>query len=244
MADALAAIDSWTNDKTHGKIPKLFDSLDPATVLVLANALYFHAEWQRAFEPALTEAEPFTKADGTAVQVDFMSGGAGLQANVTAQYEAAQLPYAGNRFAALAVMPTGTPLPDFVASLTPAKIDAMTSAMAPATDVALPRFTTTSTLDLKPVLQALGMQRAFTDSADMSGLSTQPTAVDQIIQRDYLQVGEYGTTAAAVTGGAMIATSGTVGPAVRFDHPFLFLIRDTETGAILFASEITDPSAS
>jgi serpin B len=107
----------------------------------------------------------------------------------------------------------------------------------------MPRFTTTSKIDLKPVLQALGMQQAFTDAADFGALSAQPTKVDQVIQRDYLQVGEYGTTAAAVTGIGMVATSAHAGPEIVLDHPFLFLVRDTQTGAILFASEITDPAA-
>jgi serpin B len=242
MSDAMAAINAWTSEKTHGKITKLFDQLDPSTVLVLANAIYFHASWQTPFEKGETEPGQFTTADGKAVSVQFMSGGAGLTAAVTDGYQAVQLPYSGGRFAALAVMPTRGSLTDFVKSLTPDRIDAIAAGTKPGLSVAMPRFTTTSTLNLGPVLQALGMQQAFTDSADFAGMSRTPTAVDQVIQRDYLQVGEYGTTAAAVTGIGMIATGAIAGPTVSLDHPFLFLVRDTQTGAILFASEITDPS--
>jgi serpin B len=127
--------------------------------------------------------------------------------------------------------------------MTPDRIDAIAAGLRSGLSVAIPRFTTASNLNLKPVLQALGMQQAFSDSADFSGLSDEATSVDQVIQRDYLQVGEYGTTAAAVTGVSMVPLSITVGPEIRLDHPFVFMVRDTQTGAILFASEITDPSA-
>lgn len=243
MDDALAALNAWASDKTHGKITRLFDSLDPATVLVLANAIYFHAAWQTPFDKDSTRAGTFTTSDGRQVRVKFMSGGPGLQGAITDDYQALGLPYTGGRFEALAVMPTHGSLPDFIASLTPGKINTIASDLNSGLSVSMPRFTTTSTIDLKPVLEALGMQQAFGDSADLSGLGDESTMVDQVIQRDYLGVGELGTTAAAVTGISIMPTSATPGPAIALDHPFLFLVRDTQTGAILFASEITDPSA-
>jgi len=241
-ADALKAIDSWTSDNTHGKITKLFDELDPSTVLVLANAIYFHANWQTPFDKDETKPGQFTTSGGKQVTVKFMSGGPGLLEAATDDYQAVALPYRGGRFEALAIMPTSGSLTDYVQSLTPDRIDAIASGLGSGLSVAMPRFTTTSMIDLKPVLQALGMRQAFSDAADLSGLSNVETSVDQVIQRDYLQVGELGTTAAAVTG-ISITDSATVGPSVALDHPFLFLVRDTQTGAILFASEITDPSA-
>ena len=241
-SDALAAINAWTSENTHGKITKLFDSLDPSTVLVLANAIYFHADWQTPFDKTQTKPGTFTTADGKQVTAKFMSGGPGLSAAVTDNYQAVALPYRGGRFEALAVMPTSGSLTGFVHSLTPDAIGTIADGLASGHEVAMPRFTTVTKTDLVPVLQALGMHLAF-GGGDLSGLSDVATAVDQVIQRDYLQVGEKGTTAAAVTG-ISIATSATVGgPDVTINHPFLFLVRDTQTGAILFASEITDPSA-
>jgi serpin B len=243
-ADALEAIDEWTSANTHGKITKLFDQLDPATVLVLANAIYFHAAWQTPFDKAETQPAPFVTSDGQTVSADFMNGGPGLRAAVTDDYEAVQLPYTGGRFAALAVMPTHGRLGDFVAALSPQDVTAIANGTRNGIPVAIPRFATTSTIDLKPVLEAMGMTGAFDDGADFSGLSRTPTRVSAAVQRDYLQVGEYGTTAAAVTGVSMIPYSASTGPNVELNHPFLFLVRDTQTGAILFASEVTDPSAS
>lgn len=243
LADALAALNAWTSDKTHGKITKLFDSLDPSTVLVLANAIYFHADWRTPFNPAGTSPGLFTTPTGQQVNVKFMSGEAGLRGAITNDYQAVELPYTGGRFAALAIMPTRGTLTDYVATLTPEDITRVADGLDTNALVAMPRFTTTSTIDLKPVLQALGMRAAFTGDADFSGLSAEATMVDQVVQRDYLGVGERGTTAAAVTGVSMVPTAAPFGPQIRLDHPFLFLIRDTKTGAILFASEITDPSA-
>ena len=86
--DAAAdAINAWTSTQTHGKIPKLFDDLDPSTVLVLANAVYFHADWQTKFNKAETRPGPFTTAAGAQVDVDYMNGGAGLQGAVTDDYQ-------------------------------------------------------------------------------------------------------------------------------------------------------------
>jgi serpin B len=244
-ADALAAINMWTSRHTHGKIKKLFDQLDPSTVLVLANAIYFHAAWATAFDGHVTTDGNFTTGAGKRVPAKFMIGGPGLLSGAGTGYEAAQLPYRGGRFVGLAVMPTSGSVADFVADLTPERIDSIAAALQPATEIALPRFTTTSKLDLVPVLTTLGMSDAFTPAADLSGLSPEcGCQVDQVLQRVYLGVGEKGTTAAAVTGISVIpASTGGGLPALRFDHPFVFLIRDTQTGAILFASTIDDPTA-
>jgi serpin B len=139
-------------------------------------------------------------------------------------------------------MPTSGSLGDFVRSLTPGRISSIASSLAANVSVSMPRFATTSKIDLKPVLEALGMTDAFTDNADLSGLSDTPTKVAQVIQRVYLGVGEKGTTAAAATGISIMPTSATTGPSVLVDHPFLFLVRDTKTGAILFASQVQDPT--
>ncbi|HEV7207038.1 MAG TPA: serpin family protein [Jatrophihabitans sp.] len=243
---AADAMNRWTSEQTHGRITRLFDRLDPSTVLVLADAIYFTAAWATAFDAGRTQAGPFTRADGSTVSARFLTDDQTTRpVAVTPDCSAVQLPYRGGSFAALAVMPTRQSLPAFVDGLTSARLDAIVTALRPtAVDLALPRFTTTSALDLEPVLQSLGMRRAFTDSADLSQLSAQPTRVDQVMQRVYLAVAEKGTEAAAATGISVVPTSvRPSGPTLRLDHPFLFLIRDTVTGAILFATQVNDPTA-
>jgi serpin B len=243
LTGALKAIDAWTARQTHGKITKLFDHLDPRTVLVLANAVYFHAAWATPFDTAKTGPGRFTTGSGRQVTAQFMTGGAGLSAVTTSTYDAVQLPYRGDRFTALAIMPRSATLGRFVGSLTPRTIAGIASSLRSGSSVTLPRFTTTSTTDLGKTLQELGLRDAFTPRADLSGLSPRASQVSQVIQRVYLGVGEKGTTAAAATGIGITTSAGFGGPQITFDHPFLLLIRDTKTGAILFATEMQDPTA-
>jgi serpin B len=243
---AVDAINKWTSQQTHGRITKLFDQLDPDTMAVLANAVYFKAAWDQPFDPHDTHPGLFTLADGSTAQVPFMSQMAGLLAAKTAGYDAVQLPYRGGRFAALAIMPTAGSLTDYVRGLDGAALTTVVSGLhSSQVDLALPKFTTTSTLALNDALKAMGMGDAFSPSADFSALSPVSTQISQVVQRVYLKVAEKGTEAAAVTGVDMVGSSARAAAPteIRLDHPFLFLIRDTTTGAILFASEIQHPAS-
>jgi serpin B len=248
MAGALAALNAWTSKHTHGRIKQLFDQLDPATVLVLANAVYFKAAWQESFDQKSTTAGPFTLGSGKTVQAQFMSstGQSPTLVSIGTGYQAAELPYHGGRFAALAIMPTSGSLSEFTDALTPASLQGIVAKLVNpgALNLYLPRFTTTSKTDLVPVLSSLGMAGAFGGSADFGGLSPVGLQLAQAIQRVYLKVDEKGTVAAAATGISLVPTALAANPlTIRFDHPFLFMIRDTKTGAILFTSQINDPTA-
>jgi serpin B len=246
LSGALDTINAWTAQQTHGKIKKLFEDgqLDANTVAVLANAVYFHAAWSQPFDPHESEPGPFYAPTGTSNPTFMQQLTSTLPWATGSGYQAVQLPYKGGRFAALAIMPTTGSLPQFVAGLTPDMLSSIVAALHTGTvTVSLPKFSTSSTIDLKATLAALGMRTAFTPSADFSALSPQPTQIQAVEQRVYLKVAEKGTEAAAVSGVGAEATS-AVGAAneLRFDHPFLFLIRDTSTGAILFASLIQNPT--
>lgn len=243
--DAVSAINTWTSQHTHGKIDKLFDRLDPSTGLVLADAVLFRAAWQDPFDADDTMPGSFTRADGTTAPAKFMTkDGTSLPASVTSRYAAVQLPYRGGRFAALAIMPRSGSLHDFVDSLTQSALSQLTSGLSrQELSLRMPRFTTSSTLDLVDTLKSLGMTDAFS-AADFSALSPKPLAVSQVTQRVYLSVAEKGTEAAAATGIGISAGAIAVPKLeLNLDHPFLFLIRDTRTGAILFASEVQNPTA-
>jgi serpin B len=101
-----------------------------------------------------------------------------------------------------------------------------------------------SDLDLSGTLAARGMPDAFSDTADFSGITTAEKLKIQTVRHDvFIQVDEHGTTAAAASGVGLQAVSAKVGVTVTIDHPFLFVITDTATGAPLFLGEVTDPSA-
>jgi serpin B len=142
-------------------------------------------------------------------------------------------------------MPKSGSLTDFVSGMSTSDLSSIVSGLQRREiDLRLPKFKTTATLDLNDVLGKLGMTTAFTDDADFSKMSAEGLKVGAVVQRDYLSVAEKGTEAAAATGIVMEPTAARVpAPTVSFDHPFLFLIRDTTTGAILFASRIQNPAS-
>lgn len=240
---ATTAINTWCSEHTHGRITKLFESLDPSTVLVLANAEYFKAAWKYKFDAKLTYHEPFFKADGSKTSVPFLHSTGHARFLVTKSFYAAQLPYSGERFAAQFIAPISGTLSALITQLTAADLTAIDRApVVPEARFAAPKFTIATFTELIPALQQLGMHAAF-GNADFSAMTPHGgLSVSQVVQRDYLEVDEEGTEAAAVTG-IVISTSGLAGMQPVFDKPFLFLVRDTVTGVILFAGQIVDPSA-
>jgi serpin B len=111
--------------------------------------------------------------------------------------------------------------------------------------VTFPKFTTTSQFGLAQTLSAMGMPLAFSDQADFSGMDGERDLyISTVIHKAYVNVDEAGTEAAAATAGVMALTSMMPRPSPEFraDHPFIFLIRDTQSGAILFLGRVTDPT--
>lgn len=232
------AINKWVKQQTNGKITKLFNhgDINPNTLLVLANAIYFKAAWQDQFEKSATTNAPF---NGTG-SIPFMNGGK-ADGNSTSTYDAAQLAYKGGRFAAVAIMPKTQSLRDFIGGLDADRLSAITGGLSQPYLVSMPRFTIRTTLDLGKMLPAMGMPTAFGSGADFSAMGTSGAWIQAAVQKDYLNVDENGSEAAAVTGIA-VGSSAEVATKMTFDHPFLFLIRDTVTGTILFAAQVQNPA--
>ncbi len=241
---AQASINQWVDQQTRHKILALFKpgDLSTETQLVLANAVYFNAKWQDQFDPAASGPGTFSSGSGPQATVTFMRQPHALGA-MTSSYEAVQLPYAGGRLAALAIMPTAQSLPAFVSTLTIAGLAHIAATSNQPVRVSLPRFRVEDYVNLNATLQALGMPLAFSDLANLSAMSPIPLEVQSVAQRDYLSVAEQGTEAAAATGiSAVPAAAIEVSASLDFDHPFLFLVRDTSTGTILFATEFQGPT--
>jgi serpin B len=243
---AAAALNTWVAAHTHGRITQLFNPGDitSQTALVLANAVYFKGAWQQPFLAEETQPGTFHTATSGPVSVPFMfSDTLVAPATVGPHYDAVQLPYKGGRFAALAVMPTTGSLTDFVDSLTATSLDQLVAGLRKEpVNLSMPRFQLTDSHKLNGVLESLGMTSAF-DGADLSGMSPAPLTVSAVQQKAFLKVTEQGTEAAAASG-AIIADSLRGAKGFALNHPFLFLIRDTTTGAVLFSAEIENPIAS
>lgn len=241
-ASAKAEIDAWVKTQTAGRIKQLFDSLDPDTKLVLANAVYLKADWAVPFAEDPTTDAPFTTADGKQITVPTMhQGDTGGYAH-SADWQAVALPYAGGTLAMWVIVPTGTtPLADLLSPTTLAQIK--TGLQPASVQLALPRWTSTTNLNLVPALEQLGMHAAFSPAAaDFSGISA-GLYIQQAVHRATINVDEWGTEAAAVTGLAFAASSKSAVVTVKADHPFAYAIVSVPTGAVVFEGSVADPTA-
>jgi serine protease inhibitor len=254
-------INSWVAAKTGGRIADLINpgQLPPNTRMVLCNAIYFKGKWQTQFRSRDTRPQPFYVNTNETVTVPMMS----LHAHFKMAYadndsiRLLELPYVGNDLSMVILLPVAEPpwqgpnqpriseLSDLEAKLTPQNLsswlDQLDSVDASDADIAIPRFTTTQTFDLSEQLKSLGMSSAFGDSADFSGMDgMRDLYISDVVHKAYVEVDEHGTEAAAATSVQMVA-SAIVEPFV-VDHPFIFLIRDNASGAILFLGRIVDPT--
>jgi serpin B len=248
------AINTWVAQQTQGKIQNAVapGSLTPLTRLVLANAIYFKGTWTIAFAPSNTLTQPFHLSSTNQVAVPLMHQPS--SESLTYKYastnglQALELPYGSNRLSMLILLPAQVDsYLQLEQQLSPAFIQSVLSQMRDQpVDIFLPRFTLQSSLDLSSPLAQMGMPDAFTpDVADFSGIDgAQDLFVSFLTHKAWGQVNEQGTEAAAVTVGGVTTTVVGVNPVFRADHPFIFFIRDTQSGSILFLGRLVEPTQS
>lgn len=238
--DAAEKINSWVDRQTAGRITKVFEHLDPFTKLVLVNTVYFKADWQRSLDPL--GDMPFTKADGSQAKTAFVGGAqVGVRYAETGGITAIELPYASGPYAMWLMLPPSGGKPED--ALAPRTLARLKDAFAPAqADVQFPKWDFQTGIDLKDVLERMGVRSAFAD-ADLSGIAP-GLFVSQATHTANITVDEWGTEAAAVTG---IATAtGAPAPApLKFvaDRPYAFAIVGGDDRVPLFIGRVSDPSA-
>ena len=205
------------------------------------NAVHFKASWVFPFSPSQTQAGPFTTTSGSTVSVPFMHGSPRSSFAEGAGWQAADLPYIGDASMTV-VMPDPGTFSSFERSLDAKELTRIFAGMTQSDlTIAMPKLQLKDSINLIPALQALGMTDAF-GNADFSGI-TNPSQlhISQVVHQATVTIDETGTEAAAATGISM--TDAAESPhTVTLDHPYLFFIRDTKTGAILFMGRVTDPT--
>jgi len=248
------AINQWVEKQTDNKIQNLIGPgvLTPATRLVLTNAIYFKGTWLNTFENASTQNEEFHTSAAQFVMAPLMHRTGSYSYFDGGTFQALELPYEGGDLSMDVLLPKSNDgLPALEESFTNAAIGDWLEKLQPVDKVILtfPRFTMTQEFELSSALSAMGMPQAFGSSADFSGMTGKPDfTISAAIHKAYIDVNEQGTEAAAATSIIMRATAARVPfpeppPVVfRADHPFLFLIRDNKSGAILFLGRVTDPT--
>jgi serpin B len=248
---ARVAINQWVSDATEQRIEDLIkDPLPGDTKLVITNAVYFKARWSEQFKKSATQDQPFFAAGGNQSTVRLMRRVDHLPLARLEGAMMAELSYGDGSLAMDVVLPDARDglgriedayasgaFRDWVAALSPTRVDLM-----------LPRFRVSSTFELARTLSGLGMPSAFKyPDADFSGIDgSRDLYIGRVVHEAFVDVDEHGTEAAAATVAMM--RLGMAPPSVkpvvfRADHPFLFFIRDTQSGSVLFAGRLVDPSS-
>ena len=238
----LKRINDWCSEKTKGLIPKMFDELDAQVQMILINALYFKAKWKIQFSKDQTVAGPFTTVEGKQTQADFMVASSdaftGYQDETVSVL---RMPYGNGAFEMEAIMPNGKDFSGFLKSLTPERLAAWDgNNTTKIIDVRFPKFKAEFDTEeqLVPIMQKLGMVKAFSSTAAQFGkMSSTFLYISNMRQKTYVSVDEEGTEAAAVTIAEMRknGVSASSNTQMVFNRPFVYLIREKSTGAILFA---------
>ena len=246
-------INRWVKTRTKGHVSELFEKADITafTRVVLVNAIYFQGDWEHRFRKQDTADLQFTFDDGSKARVPMMyQGDEQFGIMETDDVQVLELPYEGGDLAMVVVLPRlPAVLADVERDLTLARIDGWLDALeVQPTEVWLPTFELDRELPLPDALTWLGMTEMFDpDLADLTGIARADQMMDNYYvaaarHRAFVAVHERGTTAAAASGVAVADRSSDPDLAVfRADHPFLFLIRDRLTGAILFMGRVEDP---
>jgi serpin B len=242
----LQTINNWVKDRTEGRIDKIVDRLDPMNdILVLINALTFDGKWTESFDPALTQVSDFHLAGGTTTQAQMMSQEGSYNYYQNDRLQAVALPYGDGKVSMYIFLPKqGTDFQAFLGTLTASDWDAA-NFQSTQGSVAIPRFTLQYDRTLNDDLVAMGMGIAFApDAADFSAMGPQGKDfyISEVRQKDYIEVNEEGTKAAAATSAKIGITSA---PANSFtlnaDRPFFFAIVDNASGTPLFLGSVTNP---
>jgi len=241
-------INNWVSDRTEGRIKDLIPQgvIDTFTRLVLTNAIYFNAAWQYPFGEDMTEDGPFYLLDGGEVTVPMMRQTESFGYTDGGVYQAVELPYDGRELSMVILLPQAGQFEMFEGSLDAQRVDAIVKDLEHRrVALTMPRFEFESGLSLKEILATMGMPVAFSRDANFSGMTgNRDLFIADVIHKAFVSVDEAGTEAAAATAVVMELTAVPEEPVeVTVDRPFIFLIRDIETGTILFVGRIVDPGA-
>jgi serine protease inhibitor len=247
-----AEINQWASDQTHGRIRDIANGLiDPnLTDMVLANAIYFKGKWLEPFDKNLTQQKIFHAASGRAMEVPMMRKVNEMLSyrRDTGHYQAVRLPYMGDKLAMYVFLPDDGSSPDqLLQSLTADNWQEIvtTGFKRNEGELVLPKFKIESGFELKDTLRALGMKTAFEPGrADFSGIFNGPHNIDKVRQNTFVEVGEEGTEAAAVTAVEFTQSAAVIreDPPFRMivDRPFVFAIADARSQMLLFLGVVND----
>ena len=243
---ARVTINDWVADQTEDRIQDLIPrgTIDRNTRLLLTNAITFNAAWLRPFDERLTRDRPFRLLDGSRIDVPAMTQTASFGHARGDGYQAVELLYDGSEIAMVILLPDEGAFSRFEGSINAGLVRKILGEVRRGRVVlTVPRFEFETEFSLRKALAPMGMPDAFdAGKADFTGMAGGPSLyISDAFHKAFVSVDESGTEAAAATGVGVGVTS--VPPSVKIDRPFIFLIRDIATDAILFVGRVVDPRA-
>ena len=238
-------INNWVSDQTEGRIEDLIPqgAIDALTRLVLTNAIYFNAAWEYPFDENMTADGPFYLLDGTQVTLPMMTQTESFAYTFGEGYQALELRYDGGELSMVILLPDAGEFLAFEEALDAGRVyEIIGSLQVTRVALTMPGFEFDSKFSLAETLAEMGMPVAFSGAADFSGMTgSRDLFISDVVHKAFVSVDEAGTEAAAATAVIMPTSAPTV--EVTIDRPFIFLIRDIDTGAILFLGRVLNPGA-
>ncbi len=240
-------INDWVSEKTEEKINDLLPdgSLNADTRMVLVNAIYFKADWLDQFDANDTYDNEFNLLDGSQVTVPMMGQDMYIPYVSGEGYQAVELPYAGNSAAMDIIVPDAGRFEEIESALTSEVFEDMLASMEQTPLIfRMPKFEFESSFSLSDQLSNMGMSAAFDrNAADFSGMTGKKDLfISKVIHKAFVAVDEEGTEAAAATAVVMETAGAAIENLVLVvDRPFIFIIRDLESGQILFIGRVLNP---
>jgi len=237
-------INNWVDEKTHGKIDEIVKEINPESFMFLINAIYFKGVWKYEFAKKDTKAMPFYLEDGASVDVDMMHRKIDANRLSNDFFTSVELPYGEGNWRMFLFLPeSGKTLKEVEDQFTPENWNLWMTQYSEVKELELymPRFKFAYEESLKNSLTAMGMDVAFTDQADFSGiLQGGGLMISDVKHKTFVEVNEEGTEAAAVTSVEIVFTS--IGEYLYLNKPFLFAIAEKSSGAILFLGKLMNPN--
>ena len=246
-ANAPKTISAWAEKETGGRIKDLVKQIDPAEVMFLVNAVYFKAPWTQQFDPRSTRSGSFTRKDGTTVSTPMMTHDGRFRFVDNSEVLGLELFYGDSSFSMVLLAPaSGNNISVIEQKLTPAWLNGVLATMVNGrAQVTMPKFKLEYGKTLNDALKNMGMTIAFdqgrADFYRIADVRPERLYISRVEQKTFIDVNESGTEAAAATSVGIGITS--LPPQITLNRPFLYAIRERESGTILFIGRVGDPTA-
>jgi serine protease inhibitor len=245
---AVDIVNGWIAGKTHDKITDMLDRLDPGVAMLLINAVYFNGKWRYQFDIKDTRDESFYTGPSVPETVPMMHLTENLKVIKRNKLTIAEIPYGQGNYTMVVLLPDENVTNQEVNKLlTPSNWLEWMDLLADnthETELSMPRFKYEYKRDLNDDLINLGMEIAFTGNADFSRISDQGLMISRVLHQTFIETNEEGTEAAAAT--VVEIVYGGANPSsvekVTLDHPFIYFIRESTTGTIIFMGRVGDPA--